>query len=240
LDPEILVVDEVLAVGDAEFQQKAIGKMQDVSRGEGRTVLFVSHNMASLQNLCTKGLLLENGTSTFSGTINQTIDKYLSTRLLKFTNVLDRFNGQQRPLAYFTDAYFLDDNGTRIDNVLCGSKMNIVACYHSDLNQPIVVNIGIYNAISDKILHLSTEYTGKTPAFPPKDGKVVFSFEKFPLPEGTYTLNFTIWSGMQRHDWLKDTITLNVIEADFYGSGRIPPASDNKVLIDYNWKMETL
>ena len=58
LDPEILVVDEVLAVGDAEFQKKAIGKMQDVSKGEGRTVLFVSHNMASMQRLCTRGVLL--------------------------------------------------------------------------------------------------------------------------------------------------------------------------------------
>ena len=59
LDPEILVVDEVLAVGDAEFQKKAIGKMQDVSRGEGRTVLFVSHNMASVKSLCKTGVLLE-------------------------------------------------------------------------------------------------------------------------------------------------------------------------------------
>lgn len=78
LDPEILVVDEVLAVGDAEFQKKAIGKMQDVSRGEGRTVLFVSHNMASLQNLCTKGVLLENGTLKFQSTIDKTIEEYMS------------------------------------------------------------------------------------------------------------------------------------------------------------------
>lgn len=61
LEPEILVVDEVLAVGDAEFQKKAIGKMQDVSKGEGRTVLFVSHNMGSMQRLCSRGVLLEMG-----------------------------------------------------------------------------------------------------------------------------------------------------------------------------------
>ena len=78
LNPEILVVDEVLAVGDAEFQKKAIGKMQDVSRGEGRTVLFVSHNMASVRRLCKTGILLQNGQLAFSGTMNETIDKYLS------------------------------------------------------------------------------------------------------------------------------------------------------------------
>jgi lipopolysaccharide transport system ATP-binding protein len=77
LDPEILVVDEVLAVGDAEFQKKAIGKMQDVSKGEGRTVLFVSHNMASMKLLCHKGILLENGTISKSGEINHVVSEYL-------------------------------------------------------------------------------------------------------------------------------------------------------------------
>ena len=83
LDPEILVVDEVLAVGDAEFQKKAIGKMQDVSRGEGRTVLFVSHNMASVQRLCKTGLLLENGTVKFRGTISDTIATYLTDEVIQ-------------------------------------------------------------------------------------------------------------------------------------------------------------
>jgi lipopolysaccharide transport system ATP-binding protein len=81
LEPEILVVDEVLAVGDAEFQKKAIGKMQDVSRGEGRTVLFVSHNMASMKILCNKGILLENGTISKSGEINEVVSKYLDLNL---------------------------------------------------------------------------------------------------------------------------------------------------------------
>ena len=78
LEPEILVVDEVLAVGDAEFQKKAIGKMQDVSKGEGRTVLFVSHNMGSMRRLCNHGVLLENGQIKFMGNINDTIKKKLS------------------------------------------------------------------------------------------------------------------------------------------------------------------
>ena len=76
LDPEILVVDEVLAVGDAEFQKKAIGKMHDVSRGEGRTVLFVSHNMASIRALCRKGVLLDRGMVQAIGEINEIVDSY--------------------------------------------------------------------------------------------------------------------------------------------------------------------
>lgn len=78
LEPEILVVDEVLAVGDAEFQKKAIGKMQDVSRGEGRTVLFVSHNMTSIRSLCNTGVFLENGMVREQGDINTIVSHYLS------------------------------------------------------------------------------------------------------------------------------------------------------------------
>jgi len=77
LDPEILVVDEVLAVGDAEFQKKAIGKMQDVSKGEGRTVLFVSHNMSSIKALCRRGILLENGSVSYDGLVSDTVELYL-------------------------------------------------------------------------------------------------------------------------------------------------------------------
>ncbi|MFH7013762.1 ABC transporter ATP-binding protein [Flavobacterium sp. FlaQc-52] len=77
LEPEILVIDEVLAVGDAEFQKKAIGKMQDISKGEGRTVLFVSHNMAAVKSLCTKGIILENGKVVFEGEIENAVSYYL-------------------------------------------------------------------------------------------------------------------------------------------------------------------
>jgi lipopolysaccharide transport system ATP-binding protein len=81
LEPEILVVDEVLAVGDAEFQKKAIGKMQDVSTDQGRTVLFVSHNMIAVKSLCKSGILLNNGSIEFSGEIEKVVDFYLSKSL---------------------------------------------------------------------------------------------------------------------------------------------------------------
>ncbi len=94
LDPEILVVDEVLAVGDAEFQKKAIGKMQDVSRGEGRTVLFVSHNMDAVLSLCRKGVLLENGMVKLNSTAKEAVDNYLSTRSLSKSYVNNTSNNK--------------------------------------------------------------------------------------------------------------------------------------------------
>ena len=96
LEPEILVVDEVLAVGDAEFQKKAIGKMQDVSKGEGRTVLFVSHNMGSVRRLCSRGILLENGCVRFQGNINDTVNKYLSDQIIQSS--FDGIDGDENVL----------------------------------------------------------------------------------------------------------------------------------------------
>jgi len=87
LEPDILIVDEVLAVGDAEFQKKAIGKMQDISRVGGRTVLFVSHNMAAVKSLCTRGIVLEHGEVVFSGTIDASINYYTEIFSQTFTNL---------------------------------------------------------------------------------------------------------------------------------------------------------
>ncbi|MCW2119431.1 ABC transporter ATP-binding protein [Flavobacterium sp. 7A] len=90
LEPEILIVDEVLAVGDAEFQKKAIGKMQDISKQGGRTVLFVSHNMAAVKQLCNRGIILEQGKVIFDGGIDQTLEKYLKANL---NDLNDNFYG---------------------------------------------------------------------------------------------------------------------------------------------------
>ena len=89
LDPEILVVDEVLAVGDAEFQKKAVGKMQEISQGEGRTVLFVSHNMASIKNLCKHGVLLEKGMVKVTGMIDDVVAQYMAANLAEVGDVAE-------------------------------------------------------------------------------------------------------------------------------------------------------
>lgn len=101
LDPEILVVDEVLAVGDAEFQKKAIGKMQDVSKGEGRTVLFVSHNMGSIRQLCKKGILLDQGKIEMEGKIDGIVDRYLNNNLVSHsvrTDITQEMRDKNRSL----------------------------------------------------------------------------------------------------------------------------------------------
>lgn len=116
LDPEILVVDEVLAVGDAEFQKKAIGKMQDVSKGEGRTVLFVSHNMESIKSLCSRGVLLNNGCVDYIGDVQDTIDSYITSNESDYCYYAD-FNEEKEAFFNFISAELLC-NGNRADGAL--------------------------------------------------------------------------------------------------------------------------
>lgn len=115
LEPEILIVDEVLAVGDAEFQKKAIGKMKDVSQGEGRTVLFVSHNMASIRKLCNKALLLKQGEIYFEGTVSETISKYvqINTNLDEASNFNSKMTNDNIELEKFV---LTDGNGNSKSN----------------------------------------------------------------------------------------------------------------------------
>jgi lipopolysaccharide transport system ATP-binding protein len=118
LEPEILVVDEVLAVGDAEFQKKAIGKMKEVSQGGGRTVLFVSHNMASISTLCTRAIMMENGTISSDGRVTDVIDRYLDSNYGQIKNdtlkdvKLRRGNGKARIVEFLIkeNGYYDDQN----------------------------------------------------------------------------------------------------------------------------------
>lgn len=244
LDPEILVVDEVLAVGDAEFQKKAIGKMQDVSRGEGRTVLFVSHNMASVQNLCHSGVVLKDGQVAFRGGVSEAIDYYMTSSVssnclldLKERSMLL----SKQKAAYITDVVVVDVNGYKVDNVLSGDLVDIQISYHSSLGKRLEINVGIYNAMGDKIMHLSSRYSSEDiMQCPPENGVIIFHFDKCPLPEGMYFLNVTLWSGMERIDAIQNVLQLNVSAGDFYHCGTIPSATDSKILLDYKMSLTAL
>jgi lipopolysaccharide transport system ATP-binding protein len=129
LDPEILVVDEVLAVGDAEFQKKAIGKMKDVSQGQGRTVLFVSHNMGSIRSLCKRGVLLENGRVKADGEVNAICDMYLSDSLVNLGAAWERpFNSDKD--FQITKVELLDSKGEGKNLFSCDEEWHIRITVH--------------------------------------------------------------------------------------------------------------
>lgn len=142
LESEILIVDEVLAVGDAEFQKKCLGKMNDVSKGEGRTVLFVSHNMGSVKSLCTKGIVLQNGQLAFVGSSEDAINKYLTVSEKKSITTV-KFNKHDIPL--FIEEVIITKNGERADNTSFDFRDNFgfilkIHCKEDIKNRGIVIH----------------------------------------------------------------------------------------------------
>ncbi|MEI8203328.1 MAG: ABC transporter ATP-binding protein [Bacteroidota bacterium] len=187
LDPEILVVDEVLAVGDAEFQKKAIGKMQDVSKGEGRTVLFVSHNMGSMQQLCTKGLLLENGSVSFSGTISDTILYYQ-----KDTNnqlIFNEFEGDKNVLQLQFAKVESSDNTVFYNSstINISFKVNVIKKISS-----LVIGFNIYSIFGYPIAR--ADYNDHNNLTSLEIGVYNFEFQipKYTFSTGEYKIVFDI------------------------------------------------
>jgi lipopolysaccharide transport system ATP-binding protein len=192
LDPEILVVDEVLAVGDAEFQKKAIGKMQDVSKGEGRTVLFVSHNMASVKKLCRIGLLLQNGSIKMTGPVSEVVDAYIGgeekSQNMYFEDLQEAPGNEKIRIKSF-EVMPLD--GGKTINVETGMRFRLVFMNY----QPgIMVDTTFeLHTVEDVIVF----HTGKV-LTPEKDSKVGLYAVEFDIPP--YTLNtgmykMVVWFG---------------------------------------------
>lgn len=139
LEPEILVVDEVLAVGDAEFQKKAIGKMQDVSKGEGRTVLFVSHNMAAVRSLCTRGVMLKNGMIDYIGNIPNTLDHYLKNdNSIQQEQIINNIKWKKDII----EINKIEINGTKdAYSTVTSQQKFIEICIEGHLEEPITTDV---------------------------------------------------------------------------------------------------
>ncbi|OQB29174.1 MAG: Teichoic acids export ATP-binding protein TagH [Bacteroidetes bacterium ADurb.Bin174] len=207
LEPEILVVDEVLAVGDAEFQKKAIGKMQNVSKGEGRTVLFVSHNMGSLQSLCTSGLLLENGIIAYSGDIDNTIDMYLSKQDIK-TEYVCEYMTKNSPCIQ--SIYLEDENQTKKNSFYHNEKINIL------------ISLRIKEFIPETYLLITILDKHKRKIFSAENKiskKMKLSISKDFLTRGLYSLQVVIYKpAVTQYDYLDDVCSFEVIDGGSYFS----------------------
>lgn len=242
MEPEILVVDEVLAVGDAEFQKKAIGKMQDVSHGEGRTVLFVSHNMASIKNLCNRGILLDNGMIKYSGEVEKTINQYMESSIPNSGIPIDELprtkKGSQK--LHFTDAHFLDENDCKILPT-CGKYLKIRVFFRQRGFQidSLYISIDIRNLFGDPIMSFPSEMV-MAPIMLPKEAKYMDCIiEKLPLTAGNYIL--TLWASSYGSlcDWVIYAMQFSVENNDYYTQGRIFPSHllGKIVLCDYRWEI---
>jgi lipopolysaccharide transport system ATP-binding protein len=152
LEPEILIVDEVLAVGDAEFQKKALGKMKDVSNKEGRTVLFVSHNMGAIKNLCKRGLIFENGKLVYDENIEQTVSEYYSRQFSKNSEVYFR-EGNRNAEFLTTDVF--DNLNNRRNDFLMGEDIFLTFSIKFNRNMSNTeIGINVKNQNHDLMFHI--------------------------------------------------------------------------------------
>ena len=193
MEPEILVVDEVLAVGDAEFQKKAIGKMQDVSKGDGRTVLFVSHNMASIRNLCKKGVLLENGIIKMQGEIESVVSGYLSDYKYDFSPIV-KVNKNHRNAYVSKEIEFLEVSIENEDNTQIATEEDLIVKALLSINIPSVKKFTIGLMINNSEHNRVGTYASPIFNVPPNRDSftVIIRLKNHNLAKGKYSIGSNI------------------------------------------------
>ncbi len=232
LEPEILVVDEVLAVGDAEFQKKAIGKMQEVSKGEGRTVLFVSHNMTAIQNLCHNGVVLKNGIIEYTGAADACIDYYIQNRNLEKINTFvpdDRQRSNSGEGIKITDFKLLNRTPKTGDNV----SFEIVIENEGSRSKEVEVAINFAGLNDVQFLEFNSKDYGKIFNLKLGSNKITITKNNFPLIEGDYTMNIWVGSNNNIVDWCKQCFLLHMDGGPI--NGIVPENRGCPVFLPCDW-----
>ena len=242
LDPDILVVDEVLAVGDAGFQKKCLNAMENLRSG-GRTVLFVSHNMAAVENLCSRGIWLEAGTVKEDGPAPEIIRSYMGTfaagqaQVTDLTSVTDRHgNGAIR----FTGFEMLDDRGVPLQVVRSGESVTLRFHYAAETSIPHPV-FGFRLLTEYGTLVTVTgfwHYGIEVPLLPAGKGTVEVSIPELNLLPSRYMLSLWITgSGQVIHDVIDNSAAIDVEAADIYESGRVPDSRFGIIHFPQSWSI---
>jgi lipopolysaccharide transport system ATP-binding protein len=236
LESEILLVDEVLAVGDIAFQKKCLGKMEDIG-SSGRTILFVSHNMAAVENLCTKALVLKDGRIDFHGEVKEGIQHYYSyfgdSTGVNLENAAR--TGDRR--ALISDVWFSDTESSRIQILRSGQavRLNVAVKPISSGCRNLVLNAGITTLHDEGILHLSTETSGLEVGELNSQRVFTCFLPKLPLRGGYYSMNLYLSLGGGVADYIIDAYRFQIVDADFYGTGKLPPEGYPHFLPEYSW-----
>lgn len=238
LEPEILIVDEVLAVGDAEFQRKAIGKMQDVSKGEGRTVLFVSHNMVSVQKLCTSCLLLKRGSIHDLGRTSSIIEQYIANKEIIASYSMEKDRIQNEYGVYFSSIELKDAENNSVKGSFF-SKEDVLIDIHviSEIDiKNIVITIGLndkYNnrvatwrsSSNDEVIDLSDE----------KHIKV--RIDGLNIVDGIYSFSFGIVKGGKSLEYLDNVINIKILRNDLLRTLKDGISDIGYLVTNANWEI---
>lgn len=237
LEPDILVVDEVLAVGDAEFQKKAIGKMKSVSEDGGRTVLFVSHNMAAVQQLCTRGILISNGSIDYSGSTESCITRYLQEGKSSLKQELsirkDRYGAGN--IKFDQVAIRKSSTGDVINTIISGEDVSFEIHLTGNIELPNA-NFRMQFYDSNNQLKFVCNNLHSSQAFKSisKSTIVKCKVPKFPLCSGEYYVNLRCRANNVIQDDIEYAFEFMVENGDFFNTGNVPSIKEG-VLVEHQW-----
>ena len=241
LDLEILLIDEVLAVGDVGFQEKCLGKMEDVARG-GRTVIFVSHNMAAVSSLCSRVYFLHQGGILTSGQPQTVIERYLDEiKPTSGVNINERTDRHGDGKLHLTGVVIKDKTGDPIDVALSGQDVTVEIAYtarETTVLKNVSMAIALYSVLGQFLLFCENEMVGNSFKNIPLKGKMICQIPHLPLAPGRYFLNLYCKVNGILADWVQQAIYLTVVEGDFFGTGRLPPSGHGGMLAPHTWKYE--
>lgn len=229
LEPDILIVDEVLAVGDAEFQKKCLGKIGDAAKS-GRTILFVSHNAAAVENLCTKGIVLNNGRVQFSGTQTEALSSYAEGAGIQSESLATREDRRGTGQLRVVNIRLLNLSGKEISSIVSGDAFEIEFSYENPtgVNFPyLVASLIIKSHLDVPLLFIDSQTTGQESlnVGTGKKGILKCRIESLPLLPAIYRVDYQILNqprGATIIDHLQSAISLEVRPGDFYGTGKLP------------------
>jgi lipopolysaccharide transport system ATP-binding protein len=244
LETEILILDEVLAVGDAAFQQKCLGRIGNISQS-GRTVIFVSHDAAAIEALCTRGIVLNEGNIAFDGAQTDAIEHYASLRAAGARSLEARTDrtgsGEVRIMAIELR------DGTRmpIAAVRAGKLLEVVFHFVKKpgaSHPPLGVELTVTTHLGAPVFFHSTWLEGLDFESLPEEGSFSCTLPELPLAAGHYHLGYRLTAGAMKKreavDALGDAAELHVEPGDFYGTGKLPPPKSGVCLVRGSWRME--
>ncbi len=243
LEPEILIVDEVLAVGDIQFQKKCLGKMEDVAKNEGRTVLFVSHQMTAIQQLCSSGLYLHNGSIRCEGNTSQVIDKYLSDIKInsKQGALRERNDRQGSGRVKIVDFYLLDRVGVKREILQSGEDYTFVLEYEktdaSEMFSNVVGSVALVDNRNEIVFLVRSSFTNQNFSLTEAVGKIECCVKDLSLATGAYSSMLFLSHGeAEILDWINYATEILIEGGDFFGTGSIGLPSHCKVLTRAEWR----
>ena len=245
LDPEIMIVDEVLAVGDSAFQQKCLARMKAVSQ-EGRTILFVSHSAAAVENLCTRGVVLDAGRARFDGTQMEAIAFYTNSFPHPVSGLRHRTDRKGRGDVKIVAIELRDAGGRVIRTAQAGADVMLYLYFETARAQ--------FDS-HDLVVHLFVKTLHDAPVFThsnalsnqifgnrlPEKGAFVCTLPRLPLPPSTYRLTYLLRASSAAGimiDCLEFAFEFHVEGGDFFGSGRLPEIHDGTALVPGQWRLE--